>query len=82
MTPEKIIEWAREATKEAPREDWNSTAWVFGEEALERFAQLVAEHEREQCAKVCDYEIDEWCAESGQYAARNCAEAIRNRGMK
>ena len=26
--------------------------WVWDE--LERFAKLVAEHEREECAKVCD----------------------------
>jgi hypothetical protein len=41
---EDIIRMAREATKEAPREDWNSTAWVFGDETLERFAALVAKH--------------------------------------
>jgi len=41
MNREDIIRMAREATKEAPREDWNSTAWVFGDETLERFAALV-----------------------------------------
>ena len=48
MNREDIIAMAREATKEAPREDWNSTAWVFGEETLERFAALVASAEREK----------------------------------
>ena len=47
MDREEIIRMAREACDKAPREDWNSTAWVFGDETLERFATLVAEHERE-----------------------------------
>ena len=50
MTREDIIRMAREATKEAPREDWNSTAWVFGDETLEHFAALVASAERGACA--------------------------------
>ena len=54
MTREDIIRMAREACDQAPREDWNSTAWVFGDETLERFAALVAAAEREACAKVCD----------------------------
>lgn len=41
MNRDDIIRMAREATKEAPREDWNSTAWVFGDETLENFAALV-----------------------------------------
>ena len=73
MTKEDIIRMAREATKEAPREDWNSTAWVFGDETLERFAALVASAEREACAKVC---------EQGEFMTFGCvAEAIRARGQ-
>ena len=52
MTQEEIIELAREALKQEPREDWNSTAWVFADETLQAFARLVAEHEREACAKA------------------------------
>jgi hypothetical protein len=52
MNKEDIIRMAREATKEAPREDWNSTAWVFGDETLERFAALVASAEREKFCAV------------------------------
>ena len=41
---------------------------------LERFAALVAAHEREECAKVCD-EIDRrWINQ-----ADKCAAAIRSR---
>ena len=32
MTQDEIIEMAREALKQEPREDWNSTAWVFADE--------------------------------------------------
>ena len=43
MTQEEIIEMARQALKQEPREDWNSTAWVFADETLQAFAKLVAE---------------------------------------
>ena len=54
MTHDEIIEMARQALKQEPREDWNSTAWVFADETLEAFAKLVAEKEREACAKILD----------------------------
>ena len=44
------------------------TVWA---NKLERFAQLVAAHEREACAKVCDG----WLHADGD----RCAEAIRAR---
>ena len=76
MNRDDIIRMAREACDQAPREDWNSTAWVFGDETLERFAALVAAAEREACAKVCESEgkrIDaSWMS---------CAAAIRARGQ-
>ena len=50
MNHQDIIRMAREACDQAPREDWNSTAWVFGDETLERFAALVAAAEREKLA--------------------------------
>ena len=92
MDREAVIRMAREACDQAPREDWNSTAWVFGDETLERFATLVAAAEREACAKICEevesraeelwdkfaYPEDQGMA-SG---ARQCAAAIRARGEK
>ena len=42
------------------------------QEALEKFAALVAAHEREECAKVCE--------KPGWNAANWCAKAIRERG--
>lgn len=43
---------------------------------LERFAKLVAEAEREACAKVCE----QWGA--WNKVAQDCAEEIRARGNK
>ena len=53
---------------------------------LERFAALVAAHEREACAKVCEkradsykYATDPWAHEHIS-EANSCAAAIRARG--
>jgi sugar phosphate isomerase/epimerase len=48
------------------------------EQALTDFAELVAEAEREECAKVCD-ELSKKHSWEGCYA-NECAEAIRARG--
>ena len=56
LTTEEIVEMARQALEQEPREDWNSYAWVFADETLRAFAKLVAEAEREACAKIAsDY---------------------------
>lgn len=53
---------------------------------IEHFANLVAEHEREECAKVADRQNgdDEQDSESCVWskAARHIASAIRARGEK
>jgi hypothetical protein len=54
MTQDEIIELARRALEQEPREDWNSYAWVFADETLRAFAKLVAEKEREACAKLLE----------------------------
>lgn len=77
MTQDEIIELARQALKQEPREDWNSTAWVFADETLEAFAKLVAEKEREACAKVCDY----YAGTFNAHRIGECADAIRARGQ-
>jgi hypothetical protein len=45
----------------------------FNEDGLLRFAKLVAQHEREACAKVCD---ELWEDDGTAY---ECAETIRAR---
>ena len=50
------------------------------EPKITRFAALVAAHEREACAKVCE-DIDNNMDASWKRNAVNCAAAIRARGM-
>ena len=67
MTQDEIIRMARQAC--APNQTFNSD-----EEWVKRFAALVAAHERETCAKVCDSWPD--------YDVQGLAAAIRARGEK
>ena len=71
MTREDIIRMAREAGLIVCRDEW-----VFGA-MLERFSALVAETEREACAKVCEslWRID------GQFTADEFAAEVRARGQ-
>ena len=80
MTRDDIIRMAQEACEVAPREDWNSTAWVLSDEGLERFAALVAAAEREACAKVCE-ELDTEYEAVCQMTSMMCSQAIRARGQ-
>ena len=71
MSREDIIRMAREAYG-----DWYPNA-VPPE--LERFAALVAAHEREACAKVCE-DIANKPSNVVLGVAINCANALRARG--
>ena len=82
MTQEDIIKLAREAGLA----DSNGVVHAFYQ--LERFASLVAAHEREACAKVCEglgvhpalnvfNGGPEWYKHG-----KDCAAAIRARGEK
>jgi hypothetical protein len=81
MTQDDIIRMAREAglitefdTTSRWIEDTDLTPYI------ERFAKLVAEHEREVCAKLCD-QLSSKHTWEGCYA-NECAEEIRARGNK
>jgi hypothetical protein len=64
-----IIELAKQAGFQDA--DWNYA------KGLEKFAALVAAHEREACAKECEHTaLPQHCEWMAQY----CAEAIRARG--
>ena len=69
MTQDEIIEMAKQTQM--------PFYWRTGEitylDKLENFAKLVAQHEREACAKVCE--------DSVEYAGDTLAEAIRARGQ-
>ena len=79
MTDQQIIEWAREA--KAARD---GSLFLFYVEDLQRFAALVAAHERERCAQVCESAIDKiWQYHPeiekliGSNVCRNLAKSIR-----
>ena len=79
MQTEDIIRMAREAGL------WPGVTDVFPKE-LERFAALVAAHEREKCAKSCEALINEetcyvWIPDA-KGAVNKCAETIRSIGEK
>jgi len=63
MNRDDIIRMAREA------------GIVVTGEAVWKLCELVAQHEREACAKVCDDLV------LHQYSASGCAAAIRARGQ-
>ncbi len=68
MDRDDIIKMAREA-------GFNPVSYTGANlELFERFAALVAAHEREACAKVCETFYN--------HEAKDCAEAIRARGER
>ena len=50
MTRDDIIKLAREVWGDDAHKPWSKESMLH----LERFAALVAQHEREACAKVCE----------------------------
>ena len=85
MNREAIIELARQASILEPTDLLESNQWRQDTiRELEHFAKLVAEHEREKCAKVCDAEVQMLTA-IGEHrcslAAGVCAATIRARSM-
>ena len=82
MTRDEVIALAREAGLPYMYQ----TGEVANLGLLERFAALVAAHEREECAKVCDEQgvgrkaLEHYAALTYSGAAHDCAVAIRSRG--
>ena len=77
MDKDDIIKLAREAGFA------DSEGVVHPAYQLEAFANLVAKHEREACAKLCDDKHDTWRWDDEADSAsgpRDCAAAIRARG--
>jgi len=76
MTQDEIIEMAKQA-------GWSVWFSDDGEkEVIEAFAKLVAQHEREACAKMCE-EMRTYVGRNNavtQSSAQDCATAIRARG--
>ena len=81
MTDKDIIEMAQKAGLHLAADvNWMP---IISLKYAEKFAKLVAAHEREACAKVCDKE-QEFIASGGPYvfSAMRCATNIRARGDK
>jgi hypothetical protein len=90
MDKEEIIRMAREAGFEQNSLGMTYTSGALPE-LLERFAALVAAHEREACARLCDQMFHDWCdqefededeAYRNKPDAEDCKKAIRARGEK
>jgi hypothetical protein len=81
-----------ELAKQAGLQTDNAGVWVddgYIDDQLEAFAKLVAAHEREACAKVCESnvwskDVSWWLgstkSEVGAESGFQCAAAIRARG--
>jgi hypothetical protein len=88
MTREDIIRIYNQVSDELC--DGKEWAWTGVEEPLQRFAALVAEAEREACARVCEMQENRIVQthpariefDPNSMMARNCAAAIRARGSK
>ena len=79
MNRDEIIRMAREAGFGViVQDDYEWLVEVPCATLLERFAELVAAAEREECAKVCDALSNRYPDEGGD--ARSCAFDIRARG--
>lgn len=76
MTQDDIIEMARQAGAASGKPTPDAPEIVFTQCLdIYRFAKLVAEAEREECARVCDELQDVPATEP-----RHCAQDIRLRG--
>jgi len=71
MTQDEIIEMARQAGVRDDEHIFEFSQYKY----LERFAKLVAQHEREACAKVCE-SWQEWGADGALLS-----KAIRAKGQ-
>jgi hypothetical protein len=85
MTKDEIWRLAKEAGSIPIHKDYSQHVLV-GNDVIERFAALVAEKEREECAKECDARV--FARDGGgnlykrEATASQCALAIRARGQK
>ena len=81
MMQDEIIDMAKEAGMIADGEMWFSSFYKIEQDVhishLKAFAKLVAQHEREACAKI----FDERDKDIGWYDPGEPAEIIRARGQ-
>jgi len=79
MTQDEIIEMLRASCDKDRVDPEQNGFWVIVTEELERFAKLVAHHEREECLKFCD-QVAEYFPSSG-FVGSYIGQKIRARGQ-
>lgn len=78
MNRDDIVNFVHEAGIIPP--GWGATENQW--QSLHRFAKLVAQHEREICAQICDHEMDNATNFDRVLAYGNCSDYIRAREDK
>jgi len=76
MTQEEIIEMLRASCDKDRVDPEQNGFWVIVTDELVAFAKLVAQHEREACAKLCE-ELSQEMPPVGEFASKACAKFIR-----
>lgn len=77
MTQEEIIEMAEKSGMEI----WKRGHRYMDDFDIYKFAELVAQHEREACAQVCEDNADDLSEGDWDSACTNCSDLIRARGQ-
>lgn len=79
MTRDELIKLAKQAGFQAD----SFGIGIWDSQDFNDFARLVAEHEREECARVCDNADQEYDCIGVPYKLNHtCADAIRARTLK
>ena len=88
MTEDEIIEMAKKSGCEIRNGHIYNQYIGSLDQVLKRFAKLVAEKKREECAKICDYRVNAYQYATDSWAqehideARHLSKAIRARGQE
>ena len=86
MKTEDIIKMVLASCGPGKVDAWDNGFWILAQEEIERFAALVAAlvaaHEREECARVCEEYAEEAFNTSSTNAALELRNKIRERGKQ
>jgi len=82
MTRDEIIEMLRASCDKDKVDPEQNGFWVIVTEELVRFANSVAQHEREACAELCEMlDVANPKGKSWDEGTIDCANVIRARGQ-
>ena len=83
MTQDEIIKLMQQACDPDKKPAWHNGFWTITQEELERFADLVAAAEREDCAKVAEaYKEDCYAGDLDWYVVKYIVDGIKERSEK